>query len=81
MLLEIALLGIINCMDVMYVSLLYVSTSSSLRDGLQRIGALGVEGVGGGKVLWDTRAGGEGRVGRVSFTVDVVNAVGGPGIQ
>lgn len=69
-------------MDVTCVSLPHLATSSSsLRDGLQRIGALWAEGWGGGKVVWDTGAGGEGGVGRVSFAVDVVDAVGGPGTR
>ena len=57
------------------------TSSSSLRDGLQRIGALLAEGGSRGKVLWDAGAGGEGGVGRVSFAVEVVDAVGGPGIR
>lgn len=49
-----------------------------MRNRLQRIGALWAKGGSGRKVLWDTGAGGEGGVGRVSFAVEVVDAVGGP---
>lgn len=80
MLLRQALLGIVDSPDVTHVSLLHVATSSSsLRDRLQRIGALLAEGGSGRKVFWYTGASGEGGVGRVSFTVEEVNAVGGPG--
>ena len=69
-------MGVVNCPDVMYVRLLHLTTSpSSLRDGLQRVGALWAEGGGGGKVLWDAGTGGEGGIGGVSFTVEVVDAV------
>lgn len=82
MLLRQALLGVVNRPDVTYVSLLHLSTSSpSLRDGLQRVGALWAERRGGGEVLWDTGAGGKGGVGRVAFAVEVVDAVGGPETQ
>lgn len=80
MFLRQALLGVVNRPDVTHVSLRHLYTSSfSLRDGLQRIGALWAEGRCGGEVLWDTGAGGEGGVGGVSFAVEVVDAVGGPG--
>ena len=78
MLLRKSLLSVVNSPDVTYVGLLHLPTSSySLRDGLQRIATLGAGGGGGGKVLWDTGASGEGRVGRVSFAVEVVDTVGG----
>lgn len=79
-LLDQTLLVAVKQWKVMHVSLLRPSTAASLGDSLQGTGALWAEGGGGGQVLWDTGTGGEGGVGRVAFAVEVINAVGGPGI-
>lgn len=67
--------------NVMHASLLHLCAAASLGDGLQGTGALWAEGGGGGQVLWDAGAGGEGGVGRVAFAVEVIDAVGGPATQ
>lgn len=74
-----ALLAVVVRPAVAHVGLLHLATPySSVGDHLQWIGALGAEGGRRGQVLWDAGARGEGRVGRVSFTVQQVNAVGRP---
>lgn len=81
MLLHQTLLVVVNRPDVVHVRSLHLSAAASLGDGLQGVGALRAEGGRGSQVLWDAGAGGEGGVGRVAFAVEVVDAVGGPGMQ
>lgn len=77
-----ALLAVVVGPDVAHVGLLHVPASStSVGDHLQRVGALGAEGGRRRQVLWDAGARGEGGVGRVSLTVQEVNAVGRPGTR
>lgn len=80
-LLDPTLLVAVKLWNMMHAGLLRLGAAASLGDGLQGTGALWAEGGGGGQVLRDAGAGGEGGVGRVAFAVEVVDAVGGPATQ
>lgn len=80
-LLDPTLLVAVKRRSVMHAGLLRLCAAASLGDGLQGAGALWAEGGGGGQVLRDAGAGGEGGVGRVALAVEVIDAVGGPATQ